>query len=136
MCGGRLRQIIASTTVGMSRFLLASPLLAIVLPVCAQQPSLRRYDISDGLAHNQVKAIHQDRKGYLWFGTLDGLSRFDGYRFTNYGSGDGLGHAIINDIAENREGQLWVATNGSGVARLREASSEKASNGLTNNRVP
>src|SRR5215470_7943603 len=62
------------------------------LPVCAQQLSVRHYDVSDGLAHSHVGAIHQDRKGYLWFGTREGLSRFDGYRFTNYGERDGLGH--------------------------------------------
>jgi len=84
----------------------------------AQQLSIRRYDVRDGLAHSRVTAIHQDAKGYLWFGTHEGLSRFDGYRFTNYSTRDGLGHPIINDITEDRQGHLWVATNGGGVARL------------------
>ncbi|MGH9939881.1 MAG: sensor histidine kinase [Blastocatellia bacterium] len=97
--------------------LLAAPLL-LVAPVCAQQLSVRHYNVSDGLAHSQVMAIRQDRKGYLWFGTWEGLSRFDGYRFTGYGVRDGLGHPIINDIDEDRRGRLWVATNGGGVARL------------------
>jgi ligand-binding sensor domain-containing protein/signal transduction histidine kinase len=93
-------------------------LLLAALSVRAQQLSVRRYDVSDGLAHSHVTAIHQDRKGYLWFGTWEGLSRFDGYRFTNYGERDGLGHVIINDITEDRHGRLWVATNGGGVACL------------------
>src|SRR5262245_7066598 len=92
--------------------------MVLFLPVRAQQLSVRRYDVSDGLAHDKVGAIHQDRKGYLWFGTWEGLSRFDGYRFTNYGVRDGLGHPITNDIAEDRRGRLWFATNGGGVARL------------------
>ncbi|MGH9836319.1 MAG: ligand-binding sensor domain-containing protein, partial [Blastocatellia bacterium] len=79
---------------------------------------MRRYNVSDALAHSQVMAIRQDRKGYLWFGTWEGLSRFDGYRFTNYGVREGLGHPIINDLTEDRRGRLWAATNGGGVARL------------------
>ncbi len=68
------------------------------LPARAQRLSVRHYDVSDGLAHSRVTAIHQDRKGYLWFGTWEGLSRFDGHRFTNYG--ERVGHAIVNDVAE------------------------------------
>ena len=41
-------------------------------------------DVPDGLAQGTVQAIHQDAKGNLWFGTFEGLSRFDGYRFSNY----------------------------------------------------
>lgn len=84
----------------------------------AQQLSIRHYDVSDGLAHSHVVAMHQDAKGFLWLATFEGLSRFDGYRFVNYGQQDGLGHPIINCIAEDRSGSLWVATNGGGVARL------------------
>src|SRR5262245_25443306 len=96
----------------------AGLLLLTALPVCAQRLSVRHYDVSDGLAHSRVGAIHQDRKGYIWFGTSEGLSRFDGYRFTNYSERDGLGHILINDIAEDRQGRHWFGTNGGGVARL------------------
>jgi ligand-binding sensor domain-containing protein/signal transduction histidine kinase len=105
--------------------------LLAALPVYAQRLPLRHYDVSDGLAHSGIQVIHQDRKGYLWFGTSEGLSRFDGYRFTNYGERDGLGHVIVNDIAEDRQGRLWVGTNGGGVSRLiddpREVSSHQQS---------
>ena len=86
--------------------------------VRAQQLAIRHYDVSDGLAHSHVSAMHQDGKGYLWLATWEGLSRFDGYRFTNYGQRDGLGDPIINDITEDRNGAIWVATNGGGIARL------------------
>lgn len=102
----------ASMCLSAALFLLAA------LPVCAQQLSTRHYDVSDGLAHSSVKAIHQDNKGYIWFGTWEGLSRFDGYRFTNYGERDGLGHVMVNAITEDRRGRLWVGTNGGGVSRL------------------
>jgi signal transduction histidine kinase/ligand-binding sensor domain-containing protein len=46
----------------------------------------------------------------MWFCTWEGLSRFDGYKFTNYGTDEGLPHAIVNDTLETREGDYWVAT--------------------------
>jgi ligand-binding sensor domain-containing protein/signal transduction histidine kinase len=99
--------------------------------VCAQQLPIRHYDVRDGLAHSQVHAIYQDAKGYLWFGTNEGLSRFDGYRFTNYTTRDGLGHAVVSDIVEDWRGHLWVSTNGGGVARLLDDSQDVESNRLT-----
>jgi ligand-binding sensor domain-containing protein/signal transduction histidine kinase len=86
--------------------------------VSAQQLSIHRYSISDGLPHSSVHCIHQDQKGYLWIGTREGLSRFDGYRFTNYSARDGLGHPFVNAVAEDAQGRIWVGTNGAGVARL------------------
>jgi len=86
--------------------------------VTAQQLSIRHYDVSNGLANSHVSAMYQDTKGYLWLATWEGLSRFDGYRFTNYGERDGLGHPIVNAITEDRTGRLWIATNGGGVACL------------------
>src|SRR5215510_6334853 len=86
--------------------------------VSAQHLSIHRYSISDGLAHSSVHCIHQDQKGYLWIGTREGLSRFDGYRFTNYGARDGLGHPFVNAVAEDSRGRIWVGTNGAGVAWL------------------
>lgn len=84
----------------------------------AQRLAVRQYSMQHGLAHNRVTAIHQDAKGYLWFGTWEGLSRFDGYSFVNYDTRHGLGHVLINSIAEDGQKRLWVGTNGGGVSRL------------------
>jgi ligand-binding sensor domain-containing protein/signal transduction histidine kinase len=86
--------------------------------VSAQQLPVRHYDEQDGLASYRVESIYQDTRGYLWFGTWNGLSRFDGYHFTSYGPRDGLEHPLINAIVEDRQGRLWMGTYGSGVARL------------------
>lgn len=77
----------------------------------------RHYDVREGLAHSIVTCIHQDTKGYLWFGMQEGLSRLDGYDVTNYGLRDGLKSLHITTITEDRQGRLWVGTHG-GVARL------------------
>jgi ligand-binding sensor domain-containing protein len=86
----------------------------------AEQLPIRHYGIADGYTGSNTLVIYQDSKGYLWFGSDDGLSRFDGDRFVAYGIRDGLGHPAINVIAEDREARLWVGTNGGGVARLSE----------------
>lgn len=44
----------------------------------------RNYTVTDGLQSNTVWAISQDEQGYMWFGTKDGLSRFDGYQFKSF----------------------------------------------------
>ena len=95
----------------------------LILPnvVCAQRLPLKTYTVSDGLAHNAVHKIFQDAKGFLWIATAEGLSRFDGYDFTNYGTTDGLGHIYVNDLATDGHGRLWAATNGGGISRLLDA---------------
>src|SRR5947209_1316687 len=99
----------------------------VCLNVGAQRLSFHNYSVHDGLANAHVNSVYQDRKGYLWFGTWEGLSRFDGYGFTNYGRRDGLANPIINDITEDRDGNLWVATQTGGVARLIDDPKESSS---------
>ena len=97
---------------------IATILMAAASAAEAQRLPVRHYGLAEGLPHNTVTSIYQDRKGFLWIGTFEGLARFDGYRFVSYSTVDGLGHDLVNDIAEDRGGRLWVATNGGGVARL------------------
>lgn len=78
---------------------------------------------ADGLAHNRVTRIFQDRKGFLWFATWEGLSRFDGYNFVNYGTQDGLANQIINDITQDKQGRIWAAANDGGISRLTDETS-------------
>lgn len=78
----------------------------------AQQLPLKSYATADGLAHNGVNRIVKDSRGFLWFCTEEGLSRFDGYTFTNYGVEHGLPHRNVSDFLETRAGELWVATYG------------------------
>lgn len=84
----------------------------------AQRLAVRTYTTADGLAGDDIRALHQDSRGFLWIGTATGLSRFDGGEFRNYGTADGLPHPSINAILQDREGALWIATSG-GLARIR-----------------
>src|SRR6266536_296854 len=95
-------------------------ILLLVVPaiILAEQLPAKVYTTADGLAHNHVTRIFQDSRGLLWFCTVEGLSRFDGYRFTSYGREDGLPHADISDILEDRQGGYWVGTYGGGVCRF------------------
>ncbi len=78
----------------------------------AERLPLRAYTTADGLPNNTINKIVPDSRGFLWFCTDEGLSRFDGYEFTNYGTNHGLPHPVVNDFLETREGEYWVATTG------------------------
>jgi len=73
---------------------------------------LKPYTVADGLPNNNINKIVRDSRGFLWFCTGEGLSRFDGYSFTNYGVEQGLPHTTVNDFLETRNGELWIATGG------------------------
>ena len=84
------------------------------LPAYAQQVSFIKYTVHDGLVANPVRCIYQDNKGFIWIGTIEGLSRFDGYKFTNYTNINGLSHNVINSIIEV-DGKLLIAENNGAV---------------------
>ncbi len=72
-----------------------------------------------GLSQSSVLCIFQDSRGFMWFGTRDGLNKYDGYNFTVYkydaNNGKSLAHNTIYDIAEDNDGNLWIATWGGGL---------------------
>ena len=81
-------------------------------------PVLRfeRLSIEDGLAQQSVTALEQDRQGYLWIGTQDGLHRYDGHEFKVYTSipfdTTSLSGNYIYGISEGIDGYLWVSSDG------------------------
>lgn len=80
----------------------------------AQQLLFRNFSVADGLPSGTVRAILQDDKGYLWFGTKNGLSRFDGYQFKNFQFKENqkgiLGNNFIHCITRIDSVNLWVGT--------------------------
>jgi ligand-binding sensor domain-containing protein/serine phosphatase RsbU (regulator of sigma subunit) len=76
----------------------------------------------DGLPQDTVQAITQTRDGYLWLGTLEGLARFDGVRFTTFDTGNTpeLRHNVVLALSEDAAGDLWIGTYGGGLYRYRD----------------
>lgn len=70
---------------------------------------------SDGLSGGGVLSIFQDSKGYMWFGTYDGLNKFDGYEITLFTANESdttsISNSYVNAIAEDHFGRLWIGTN-------------------------
>jgi ligand-binding sensor domain-containing protein len=87
-------------------------------PAAAQQLAGELLDVRHGLSNNEVEDIYQDRAGYLWVATWEGLNRFDGRSFERYDTTHGLPPRVLNAISEDPSGTLWVGTNGSGLARF------------------
>ncbi|MCF7805147.1 MAG: PAS domain S-box protein [Candidatus Marinimicrobia bacterium] len=75
--------------------------------------------IDDGLSHSKVNCILQDSRGFMWFGTNDGLDRYNGYKITEYqynlSDSGSITHNLIRDIHEDSHGNLWVATDAGGL---------------------
>ncbi len=97
----------------------------------------RTLSIEDGLIQSQVTCICKDSKGYLWFGTLGGLSRWDGIDFLNYNLQDGLSSPLISAVIEGKKGELYICTNGGGINILKDGKfdSLNISDGLASNIV-
>lgn len=82
--------------------------------------SFRNIDIKDGLSQNSVVSIWQDKLGFMWFGTLDGLNRFDGTKIVNFMPSDGAGNTILSGsiyaLTEDKAGRLFIGTYGQGLS--------------------
>src|ERR1700744_526914 len=88
------------------------------------QPAGLRFDhlgTEAGLSQSNITCILQDSRGFMWFGTRDGLDRYDGYEFTVYknipNDPKSLSNNFITGINLDRNGDLWIATWGGGVNR-------------------
>lgn len=78
----------------------------------AEDYYFRHYTNRQGLSHNTVFCSLQDSKGFMWFGTDDGLNRFDGYAFTVYKEQTGrLPNNQITHLFEDSQGRIWICTN-------------------------
>lgn len=95
-------------------------LIGSVHPVFSQQPvTFRNLMVNDGLSHNLVWSIVQDQNGYLWFGTDDGLNKYNGYDFFVYQNTcndvNGSKKFSVFKVFEDHSGLLWIGTFGKGL---------------------
>jgi len=95
--------------------------------------------IEQGLSQSSVRVIFQDSRGFIWFGTEDGLNRYDGYTFKIYkpdpDASNSLSDRWITSIVEDKEGYLWVATRLGGLNRY-DPRTEQFIHFLHNDRNP
>src|ERR1700749_2804210 len=84
-----------------------------------QEYIVTRYDETSGLESNIINAMLQDSNGYLWFGTADGLCRYDGYNFKTFRKKDGDPNSppgnYIYKLAEDKNGKIWFGTLKDGI---------------------
>src|SRR6516225_3802796 len=85
-------------------------LLSILSPaIWAERLPMRLYTTEDGLWSDILNYMMRDSRGFIWFYTRDGLSRFDGYGFTNYRIGDNRSSQNFTYMYESRDGIFWIA---------------------------
>lgn len=81
-----------------------------------------RISLEHGLSQSAVNCITQDNRGFLWFGTQDGLNKYDGQNFKVYMHNKSDPHSISNNhiraICKDRDGSLWIGTNGGGLNKF------------------
>ena len=94
----------------------------------ARPMRFERLSLDQGLSQSAVMAITQDDTGFMWFGTENGLNRYDGYEFRHYKHQRATAGALSNDfipaVAKDLDGNLWIATDGGGLAK-RPAGSDR-----------
>jgi signal transduction histidine kinase/ligand-binding sensor domain-containing protein/DNA-binding response OmpR family regulator len=80
------------------------------------------YSQEHGLSNNQIHCILQDKKGWMWFGTSQGVCRFDGYRFTVFKNdpedSTSLKGNLVRAMIEDSKGQLWIGTENGGLNKF------------------
>jgi ligand-binding sensor domain-containing protein len=102
----------------MSKFLI-SPFIVIFFLIAVSgrvnaQPKSKavHYSTEDGLSHDIITSIFKDSEGFMWFGTWDGINRFDGHRFLSFKSSPGDMSQLKNDriqqITEDKANHLWI----------------------------
>lgn len=87
-------------------------LLALYLPVFGEISHIfNRFSYADGLNTNKVNCVWQDKKGFIWIGTENGIQRFDGRKFINFRT-DGIDHYIpplgVDQILDSGDGKMWL----------------------------
>ncbi|CAL2094901.1 Two component regulator with propeller domain [Tenacibaculum sp. 190524A02b] len=101
--------------------------------IAAQTPIYKHFSSKDGLPHDITYGIIQDSNNYIWIGTDDGLTKFDGKKFTNYGYENGLTSNYVIDILELKEDKFAIATWGGGLHFMKNDTIYKSSQYIDDN---
>ncbi len=91
---------------------------------CAETLPVTHFTLANGLARDHVTDLLVDRDGFIWIGTAEGLSRFDGQQFENFGPADGLPHRDVRLLRQDAAGDLWLFS-GARLCRFDDAGSAR-----------
>jgi|GEM_PF-1111477 len=86
--------------------------------VLGESLRFQQISTSEGLSDNSITKLFQDRDGFLWIGTDNGLNRYDGHHIRSWHVKDGLGGEHVTDILQDRDGTIWVAAHEGGLTRF------------------
>ena len=93
---------------------LITSFIALILPLFVSAQSYRLYSSDGELSSTLINAIYQDHLGLVWIATEDGLTKYDGVKFTTYkhieGDDHSLAHNLVRCISEDKQGHLFVGT--------------------------
>lgn len=99
------------TTMKFRILILSCLLLPIVCAAEESRYAFRQLSVDNGLSQNSVLAIIQDRTGFMWFGTKDGLNRYDGSEIRRIAAEDAIpGNNYITALCEDGDGNIWIGT--------------------------
>lgn len=97
----------------MRKYFILFALFIISLTVSSQQYTFIEYSLKEGLQQSQVRSLFQDSRGFIWVGTLGGISRFDGRNFINFNRSNGLLNNQISAVIELTDGSIVAGSSGS-----------------------
>src|SRR5690554_7154147 len=122
--GGRVRGLVTTACAGgllAAPALCAPPAAGVETAVAAGGPPLpmpRQISVYDGLPSNRINALAEDRQGYLWIATRDGLARYDGVGYRVWRVGDGLRDNFVWSVHVDAMDRVWIGTSMAGLAML------------------
>lgn len=98
----------------MKRYISILLILAVITGYAEETFRFRHITMADGLSDNQINHITRDSQGFMWFSTLHGLNRYDGYRFKIFAksaSHNDIPNSFIHNVQEDATGTLWIKHN-------------------------
>lgn len=96
------------------RNILVSVLLLFFFNGTSQPRRFKQLTSSDGISQSEVYSFLEDSRGFIWFGTIDGLNKYDGYKIeifnTNKNDPHSLSNNTVRSLAEDQAGRIWIGT--------------------------
>lgn len=109
-----INSLVLSMNIKALKYIILSVLLWVNFNLYSVELNFKYYKVEDGLTSNTIYTAQQDSKGFMWFGTENGINRFDGYSFISYENVPGDENSLINNsvhsITEDKNQNLWIGT--------------------------